>query len=323
MSEASGTELDLPLFAAGDAAKQVVAWLSHLLSERRAAAKTVEAYGRDVEGFFAFLSEHLGGIAGLQDLQNLSITDFRAFLAARRRDGLSSRSLARTLSSLRSFFRFLEKRDLVSNAALSAVTSPKIPHAVPKALDVPAAAKLMRQAGDYHAGEQEPWVGLRDTAVLLLLYGCGLRISEALDLNAREAPASDSQESMEITGKGGKTRIVPILPVAREAISTYMKSCPHQLDADGPLFIGVRGKRLNARNIQLLIQRLRGYLGLPDTATPHALRHSFATHLLGAGGDLRSIQQLLGHASLSTTQIYTEVDRAHLLRQYDAAHPRA
>jgi len=327
LSDAATSEADCdaaaPALAGLDAARQVVAWLSHLKSERRAAERTVEAYARDIESFFTFLSGHLGGAATLRDLQKLRITDFRAYLAARRRDGLSSRSLARNLSSLRSFYRFLEKHGLVTNAALTAVSSPKLPHAVPKALDVPAAGRLMRDAGAIHEGNQPPWVSLRDTAVLLLLYGCGLRISEALGLNAGEAPLGADRDVLEITGKGGKTRIVPVLPVAREAIAKYMQLCPFALEADGPLFVGVRGGRLNARNIQLLVQRLRGFLGLPDSATPHALRHSFATHLLGAGGDLRAIQQLLGHASLSTTQIYTEVDRAHLLQQYDKAHPRA
>lgn len=311
------------LFAADDAAREVVAWLRHLTAERRAAPKTVEAYGRDVTAFFAFLREHLGGDASLRDLGALRITDFRAFLAARRSEGLTSRSLARTLSSVRSLFRYLEKRGLVTNAALAALSSPKIPHAVPKALGIKSARRVMDEAAAFHDATNEPWVGARDTAVLLLLYGCGLRISEALGLDRRHAPLEPSQEILSITGKGSKTRIVPVLPVARQAIAAYLDLAPFALADDDPLFVGVKGGRLNARNIQLLLQRLRGYLGLPDTATPHALRHSFATHLLGAGGDLRSIQQLLGHASLSTTQIYTEVDRAHLLRQYDSAHPRA
>ena len=194
---------------------------------------------------------------------------------------------------------------------------------MPKALGVAAAKKLVTTAPIQGSSEAETWVETRDSAVLLLLYGCGLRISEALGLNRKDAPLDARRDTMTITGKGNKTRMVPILPVAREAISTYLDLCPYVLEDDDPLFVGVKGGRLNARNIQLLIQRLRGYLGLPESATPHALRHSFATHLLSAGGDLRAIQELLGHASLSTTQVYTEVDRAHLLRQYMGAHPRA
>ncbi len=322
MSESRTAETESLLFAAPDAVREVGAWLRHLEAERRAAPKTVEAYGRDIAAFFTFLRQHLSGEAALADLAGLSVTDFRAFLASRRRDGLSSRSLARCLSSVRSLFRYLEKRRLVENASLAAISTPKIPHAVPKALDERAAGRVVSETASFHANS-EPWIAARDTAVLLLLYGCGLRISEALGLNRAEAPAATGQDTLSITGKGGKTRIVPVLPVVRQAIAVYLAICPFERAGDEPLFLGAKGGRLNARNIQLLVQRLRGFLGLPDSATPHALRHSFATHLLGAGGDLRAIQQLLGHASLSTTQIYTEVDRAHLLKQYDAAHPRA
>ena len=184
------------------------------------------------------------------------------------------------------------------------------------------ASRVLENASDAAHPEAAQWELLRDYAVLLLLYGCGMRISEALGLNAEEAPKA-GQEAMEITGKGGKVRMVPLLAQVSEAIARYQESCPYELSTGSALFRGVRGGRLNARNVQLLIQRLRGHLGLPDTATPHALRHSFATHLLGNGADLRSIQELLGHASLSTTQIYTEIDRDHLLRQYEKAHPRA
>ncbi len=311
------------LAAAGDVTDQVIAWLQYLISERRAADKTVEAYLRDINRFMSFMTEHLGGAPSLHDLSNLRATDFRAFLAARRRDGMTSRTLARSLSAIRSLFRFMEKQGVAENASLSALRTPKIPHAVPKALGVAAAKKLVTSAPIGASSVEEAWVGARDTAVLLLLYGCGLRISEALGLDRKEAPLKPTQDTMSITGKGNKTRIVPVLPVARDAIATYLDLCPFVLDDTDPLFVGVKGGRLNARNIQLLIQRMRGYLGLPDTATPHALRHSFATHLLSAGGDLRAIQELLGHASLSSTQIYTEVDRAHLLRQYMGAHPRA
>ena len=313
---------ELTLFgAASDAARQVAAWLDHLARERRVASKTIEAYSRDISQFCRFLERHLGEAAGLQQLEALRAADFRAFLAARRNGGAESRTLARQLSSIRSFFRFLERREILSNPALSALSGPKLPHSVPKPLSTEAARRTV-SADDHNSGGDTPrWVEARDAAVLTLLYACGLRISEALGLNLSDAPLDTS--AMTITGKGGKTRMVPVLPVAREAVARYLDLCPFALEPDEPLFVGVRGGRLNARNIQLLMQRLRSAFGLPDTATPHALRHSFATHLLSSGADLRSIQELLGHASLSTTQIYTEVDRAHLLAQYEKAHPRA
>ena len=308
--------------ASSAAAAQVLIWLTHLATERRLSAATLEAYERDIDQFFAFLFDHLGGAVGLDDLAGLRAGDFRAFLASRRGHGAGSRSLARSLSAIRSLFGFLEKRGTLRNAALSALSTPKIPRALPKPLSPAAALKVVDADPFGDAAEQPTWVMARDTAVLILLYGCGLRISEALGLNRRDAPLAPGADTLTITGKGNKTRLVPVLPVAREAIGAYLALCPAALAPDGPLFIGVRGGRLNARNIQLLMQRLRGALGLPETATPHALRHSFATHLLSAGGDLRTIQELLGHASLSTTQIYTEVDREHLRRQYMKAHPR-
>ena len=298
------------------------AWINHLETERRMAAKTVEAYVRDCGQFFDFLQEHFGALVSLQTLGALQVGDFRAFLANRRRGGTSSRSLARQLSAIRSLFHFLAKQDLAKNAAISAVQTPKLPHSVPKPLSIPAAKRVMSDAHEAAHHEAAKWVLCRDAAVLMLLYGCGLRISEALDLNAEHAPKA-GDDVMRVTGKGNKVRLVPVLEAARKAIDEYVAICPFPLEAGSALFRGVRGKRLNARNVQLLVQKLRGYLGLPDTATPHALRHSFATHLLGNGADLRSIQELLGHASLSTTQIYTQVDRAHLLKAYESAHPRA
>ncbi|MGI9371398.1 MAG: tyrosine recombinase XerC [Hyphomicrobiales bacterium] len=300
----------------------IAAWLGQMKSGRRLAEKTIDAYSRDLGQFSSFMCAHLGGPVGLKDLSDLKAADFRAFLAARRREGASSRTLARQLSAIRSLFRHMEKAGLAENASLGSVQSPKIAHSVPKPLSVDAAIKVVDE-GDSIANPDAPqWEQNRDHAVLLLLYGCGLRISEALELNVEDAP-QPGQDVMEITGKGGKTRIVPLLPQISEAIELYTSGCPHELTPDGALFRGRRGGRLNARNIQLLVQRLRSALGLPDTATPHALRHSFATHLLSSGADLRSIQELLGHASLSTTQIYTETDRAHLLRQYAMAHPRS
>jgi len=304
-------------FASPDAARSAANWLRYLQSELRAAPKTVEAYDRDLRQFFQFLQGHLGGPATLADLQSLTPGDFRSFLAFRRNKGTESRSLARQLSALRSFYLFLERTGTLKNAALSVLRSPKIAHSVPKPLSPDAASRLI--APDLQDdGTQPPWIAARDTAVLTLLYGCGLRISEAVALTVRDL----DNDPMMITGKGGKTRLVPVLPVARQAVAAYRALCPFAIAPKAPVFRGLKGGPLNARNIQLLIQRLRGALGLPDSATPHALRHSFATHLLGNGADLRAIQELLGHASLSTTQIYTEVNRTHLFEQYMKAHPR-
>jgi integrase/recombinase XerC len=295
----------------------ILAWSSHLRAERRARPKTIEAYLRDLDQFVSFLTGHLGQVVSLGALEKLEPSDFRAFLASRRNDGAGSRTLARQLSALRSFFRFAERRGLLSNPAIAVLRTPKTAHSVPKPL-TPSAARAVI-AADALAHEETPaWVIARDAAVLTLLYGCGLRISEALGLT----PAEAERDPLVITGKGGKTRIVPVLPAARKAIGRYVSLCPMPLPPGKPLFRGVRGGPLNARNIQVLIERLRGALGLPDTATPHALRHSFATHLLSGGADLRIIQELLGHASLSTTQVYTEVNTAHLLEQYAKAHPR-
>jgi len=301
---------------AADAADAASRWLVALRTERRMAAKTLEAYARDLGQFAAFLAGHLGAPATVADLETLSVADFRAFLARRRSADAGSRTLARQLSALRSFYRHAERAGRFRNPALSALRSPKLPHAVPKPLSVETAARVTGASADSAAVPQ--WVAARNHAVLTLLYGAGLRISEALSLTAREA----RDNPLRITGKGRKTRIVPVIAAARQAIDTYLALCPFPLAPHAPLFRGVKGGPLNARNIQLLIERLRGALGLPDTATPHALRHSFASHLLGSGADLRVIQELLGHASLSTTQIYTEVDRAHLLAQYRKAHPR-
>ncbi|MBC8037766.1 MAG: tyrosine recombinase XerC, partial [Rhizobiales bacterium] len=302
---------------APDAAAAAAQWLAFLKSERRAAPKTIEAYARDTGQFAAFLMDHLGGAAAISDLEGLSTADFRAFLAKRRSGSIESRSLARQLSAIRSFFRYAERNGLFRNSALSALQSPKLPHSVPKPLSIEQAGRLARADG-LVSGETPKWIVARDTAVLTLLYACGLRISEALGLTLRVSRT----DPLVIIGKGNKTRIVPVLSQARAAIDVYLDLCPFTLKENEPLFRGLKGGPLDARLIQLLIERMRGALGLPDTATPHALRHSFATHLLGNGADLRTIQELLGHASLSSTQIYTEVDRAHLLEQYHKAHPR-
>ena len=291
-------------------------WTRHLLSERRLASHTLTSYLRDLSDFFYFLQEHLGRRVSKASLEGISVPDFRAWLAARRRRGNAERSSARALSAIRNFYRFLERSNVLTNAAIGAVTTPKIAHSVPRPLSVRDARAVVDEVGML---DDEQWVADRDTAVITLLYGCGLRISEALDLNRNQAPEG---ESMIVRGKGGKERLVPVLPVVRESITSYLSGCPYDLAPDSPLFVGVRGKRLNPGIIQGRLRQLRGALGLPDSATPHALRHSFATHLLGSGGDLRTIQELLGHASLSSTQHYTEVDTAHLMAVYDKAQRR-
>jgi integrase/recombinase XerC len=289
-----------------------------LRHERGAAEKTLQAYARDVRQFLDFLTNHLRHTPCLADLDRIDAKTVRALLAARRRTGAVSRSLARTLSALRQLFRWLEAQELAENRAVLQIASPKIPHSVPKPLTVDKAAGVV-EAG---AGAELDWIQARDTAVLLLLYGAGLRIAEALSITAKEAPTG-MREVLRIKGKGGKERVVPVLPLVREAVERYVALCPYPLDSDEPVFRGAKGGPLSPRIIQLAMERLRASLGLPDTATPHALRHSFATHLLSAGADLRQIQELLGHSSLSTTQAYTEVDRERLLAVYDAAHPRA
>jgi integrase/recombinase XerC len=296
-------------------------WLAYIGTERQLAAKTEEAYGRDIRQFLAFLAEHFGRAPDMKQLLGLTARDVRAFLAARRANKVESRSLARTLSALRMFYRFLERRGYGKNDAIRAVALPKLPHGVPKPLTAPKATALVESA-DLDGEDVPEWIVARDTAVLSLLYGSGLRISEALSLKRKDAPVK-GRDMLRVTGKGSKTRVVPVLPIVRQAVKRYLALCPIKIGADDPLFVGARGKQLSPRLIQLRVARARTALGLPDTATPHALRHSFATHLLGAGADLRAIQELLGHASLSTTQTYTEVDRAHLLKTYSAAHPRA
>lgn len=314
---------DLEAFnAAPDAARAIARWVQHLRAERRLSEHTLDAYVRDISQFTGFLAGHLGAPASVRDFETLRPVDFRAFMAARRNDGAQSRTLARQLSAIRTLFRWFDLNGIVRNPAVAALRSPKLPHALPKPLAVGQAARVAEAGQDMASAGAPAWVMARDTAVLLLLYGCGLRISEALNLNRCDAPVPPGDDVLRITGKGGKVRLVPVIPAAVKAIEAYLAIAP-ALERDGPLFIGQRGRRLNARNIQLLMQRLRAGLGLPVTATPHALRHSFATHLLGGGADLRAIQDLLGHASLSTTQVYTGVDTEHLLAQYDKAHPRA
>jgi integrase/recombinase XerC len=306
----------------GDAALRaaVAGWLGALAQERRMAANTVEAYSRDLRQFLTHLDARRG-TPTIPMLIGLKVRDLRGFMAARRAEEIAGRSLMRMLAGLRSFGRHLEREGHGTVSALGAVRSPKVPRRLPRPLPVTAAIALT-DAGTRADEDREPWILARDAAVLALLYGAGLRISEALGLRRIDAPVPGTDQ-VTVLGKGGKERMVPILPVVAEAVAAYLAVCPLPLPPDGPLFVGARGGPLSPRIIQYAVARLRGGLGLPDSATPHALRHSFATHLLARQGELRAIQELLGHASLSTTQLYTQVDAARLMSAYEAAHPRA
>jgi integrase/recombinase XerC len=309
-----------PSAIAPDVAAEIGRWLGYLAAERRMSPKTLDAYQRDVGQFLGFLAEHLGGPPSLGRLVKLTPVDIRAFMAARRADGLGNRSLTRALAGARSFARYLERNGKGKVGALAAVRTPKLAKTLPKPLTASAAKRMID--ADLRAGEErEPWVLARDAAVLGLLYGCGLRISEALGLRRKDVEGK--RDALTVTGKGNKTRMVPLLPQVASLVAAYVVICPYHVPPDGPLFVGAHGGLLSPRIVQLAMARLRGALGLPDSATPHALRHSFATHLLARGGDLRAIQELLGHASLSTTQIYTAVDAERLLDVYASTHPRA
>lgn len=292
-------------------------WRAWLESERRASAHTLDAYARDLAAFLGFLTEHLGTEARLEDLTELTPADFRSYLALRASHGLARSSTARSMSTLRGFFKFLDRRGFAHNPAIRTVRTPRLPQAVPKALREQDAIEVMGTIGEL---SDVAWIQARDRALLILLYGAGLRIGEALALTCGQMPKGDT---LRVLGKGKKERIVPILPVVRDALARYRQLCPFAAARDAPLFVGARGKALNPGVVQRQVRRLRALMGLPETTTPHALRHSFATHLLAKGGDLRTIQELLGHASLSTTQRYTAVDEAALMRVYEKAHPRA
>ncbi|MBI1170216.1 tyrosine-type recombinase/integrase [bacterium] len=292
-------------------------WLDHLRALDGASDKTIEAYGRDLRGFLGFLSQHHGGGEGVLALETLAQTDLRAWMAAERGRGLSARSLARALSAVKNFLGWLAERQGFDATAILSARGPKYRRKLPRPLTVEGARDVIGEIGA-HAGQD--WIGARDVAVATLLYACGLRISEALGLTGADHPLP---EVMRIRGKGDKDRLVPVLPLAREAVADYLQLCPYPVERNAPLFRGARGGPLNPRLIAKAMEQARLRLGLPATATPHALRHSFATHLLAAGGDLRAIQELLGHASLSTTQAYTAVDATRLMEVYEQAHPRA
>jgi integrase/recombinase XerC len=303
-------------------AREMRRWLSHLRSERRLSPKTLEAYARDVRQCLGFLGEHWGAQVTLSHLAALEAADVRAFMAMRRAHDIGGRSLMRALAGLRSFARFLEQEGKGKVGALSAIRAPKVGKSLPKPIHMTAAKRFAD--ADERAGEtRDPWIWARDAAVMALLYGSGLRISEALGLKRRDVPLPGAGDVLVVNGKGNKARMVPVLQNVLALVQDYVAVCPHPLPPHGPIFVGARGGPLGARVIQLTMERLRGALGLPDSATPHALRHSFATHLLSRGGDLRAIQELLGHASLSTTQVYTGIDSERLLEVYKTAHPRA
>jgi integrase/recombinase XerC len=315
-AEALRAEPAVAFLAAGDLLEQIAEWRQWLAGERRASPHSLAAYERDLAAFLVFLAEHHGAAASLATLTKLDRGDLRAWLAHRSGRGLKASSTGRALSVLRGFYRFLARRKLVENAVVLGMKNPKLPRSVPKALTQAEASDAIDNIGEL---SDEPWVAKRDAALLTLLYGCGLRLGEALSLRRRDQLAARAGR-LTVTGKGRKQRIVPVLPIVAEALDDYVAACPHRHD---PLFLGVRGGPLNPRIVQDRLQRLRLLLGLPASATPHALRHSFATHLLAGGGDLRAIQELLGHASLSTTQRYTDVDAAGLMAVYERAHPRA
>ncbi|MCY0148876.1 tyrosine recombinase XerC [Hoeflea sp. G2-23] len=306
------------VIAAPDVILEQQHWLAQLIQERRLSAKTAEAYERDLRQFLSFLTGHLGGPPRIADLADLKPLDLRAFMAVRRRQGAGARTLGRGLAGIRSFLRHLERKGLANAAGAAATRAPKQPKSLPRPLNARDACRVVDT--DLQLAD-EPWIAARNAAVLTLLYGCGLRISEALSLTIADLPQGG--ESLRITGKGDKTRLVPLLPIARQAVDAYLKLCPYAPAPDAPMFRGARGGPLQPAIVQKEMRRLRGALDLPDSATPHALRHSFATHLLAGGGDLRTIQELLGHASLSTTQVYTGVDTSRLIEIYDRAHPRA
>lgn len=310
-----------PAFISPQARDALQNWLAHLRALDGASPKTLQAYGRDVSGYLSFLALHRGGGEGTAALASVPLSDLRAWMAHERARGLGARSLARALSAVKGFTAYLADRttgpDAPDATAVLSARGPKFRRKLPRPLTIDAAAAMIDAVADQPA---EAWVAARDRAVITLLYGCGLRISEALGLTGADHPLP---ETLRITGKGGKTRLVPVLPVVREAVADYTRLCPFDLAAPEPLFRGVRGGPLSPRLLQTAMEKARMQLGLPATATPHAMRHSFATHLLSAGGDLRAIQELLGHASLSTTQAYTGVDAARLMDAYKNAHPRA
>ena len=312
--------LNTPQFnATPDLQKHCGMWLESLTVENRLSPHTVTSYARDLAQFLDFLADHYARPAALADMAALQLADLRAFLAARRHSGAQSRSLNRSVSGLRNFARFLERRDMPVSPAFNLLSVPKAKRSLPRPVAQNDALAMIRLALE---SATVAWAGQRDAALLCLLYGAGLRVSEALQLDVENLPP-DHAQSLRIRGKGNKERQVPLLPVIRASLDDYMRTAPFGFAPQDPVFRGIRGGRLSARQAQMTVAGLRRTLGLADTVTPHALRHSFASHLLAAGGDLRTIQELLGHSQLSSTQIYTEVDATTLRDVYDKVHPRA
>lgn len=300
-----------------DELREVIArWCGWLKDERRYSLHTLDAYTRDLAGFFEYLRQSRQKDTALKDLNRLSVRDFRGYIADRAAHYKDKATLARNISTLKNFFKWLNRQKIIENSAIGVISAPKQPKVLPRALEID---DTLRVIGEIGKKEKKAWQGLRDTAVLTLLYGCGLRISEALSLNFEDIKYRN--DFLRIKGKGNKERIVPLLPVICDNINAYLSECPYRLKDGDALFVGARGERLSPRIIQRQLEKLRVSLGLPDTLTPHALRHSFATHLLAEGTDLRSIQELLGHASLTTTQRYTDVQIETLKKEYRQAHP--
>ena len=297
--------------------QQVENWLNNLLLERRLSMKTESSYEIDIRSFFAFLAEHFGNVVTLKHLKEMKVADFRAFLVWKTDRKIARSSIARNMSAVRSFFKYLSRQEILENTAVMAVRSGRRAKILPHPLSVSDAEKFLEAAQKMN---KKSWEAKRDVALYTLLYGGGLRIAEALNLNVRDFPMT--ADALTITGKGNKQRIIPLLPAVRQAVKAYLKASPFN-GVDSPLFVGAQGNRLNAGVVQRNVRTIRKMLGLPDTVTPHALRHSFATHLLQGGGDLRTVQELLGHASLSATQRYTEITTEHLREVYRHAHPRA
>ena len=297
--------------------KHFKSWIDNLSNIRDLSKNTVISYKNDIQKFFVFLESHLGSSPNISNIKKLEISDFRSFLSYQRNNGINSNSIARNISSLKSFFNHLIKEEIIKSSEISSLKSPKLKKSLPRPIDSKLAIEVIRYAETI---EKEKWVGLRNKSILMLLYGCGLRISEALNLNYSDI---DNEDHILIKGKGGKERIVPMMEYIKKGIMDYIAACPKEISDEDPLFIGKRMNRLSPRIVQYALERIRSSLALPETATPHALRHSFATHLLDSGGDLRTIQELLGHSSLSTTQKYTKVETAQLYKAYSKSHPLA
>ncbi len=292
-------------------------WLNYLSNIKKLSQNSVTSYKNDLSKFFIFFQDYIEKNIGLKEIESIKISEFRSFLTYRRNSEISSNSIARNISALKSFFRFLIKNDKIKESSVFSLKSPKLKKSLPRPINVDLAIQVIKQAEEI---EDEKWVGLRNKAILILLYGCGLRISEALSLNYDDV---QNEDHILIKGKGEKERIVPMMPYIKKGIENYLEACPKEIISGEALFIGKRFSRLSPRIIQYALEKIRTALSLPETATPHALRHSFATHLLDSGGDLRTIQELLGHSSLSTTQKYTKVETSKLLDIYKKSHPLA